>query len=463
MDEILDGSLAQMATAITSKTITSARLVRGFLDRIEAVNPALNALVYSTAEQALKQADKADADLLAGTLQGPLHGIPMTIKDSLDTKDAVTTWGTLGRKDFRPGRDATCVARLRAAGGILMGKTNTPEFTLAFKTDNLVYGRTNNPYNLELTPGGSSGGAAALIASGATPFDIGTDTGGSIRLPSHFCGIAGLKPTTGRVPCTGNALPSSGLLSTLSQPGPMARRVADLGYLLDIIQGPDLFDPHSVDARSYPADAVDISELRIGYHTDNGISTPAPAIQAAIMEALKLLNEAGHKTTETRPPGVEMASFIYSRLFGADGGDTLDLLLEDSRTNEPSPQIAQSATQVRPTMSQSEFNHAIELWDNYRSGMLGFFNDFDVLVCPVNAYTAIAHDETEDMLAYSYTLAYNLTGWPALVLRCGTDERGLPIGLQIVARPFREDHCLALGAWLEAALRNQLGEFVGPG
>ena len=462
MDEILDGSLAQMATAVTTRAITSARLVRGFLDRIERLNPALNALVYSTAEQALKQADKADADLLAGTLHGPLHGIPMTIKDSLDTKDAVTTWGTLGRKDFRPGSDATCVARLRAAGGILMGKTNTPEFTLAFKTDNLVYGRTNNPYNLALTPGGSSGGAAALIASGATPFDIGTDTGGSIRLPSHFCGIAGLKPTTGRVPCTGNALPSSGLLSTLSQPGPMARRVADLGYLLDIIQGPDLFDPHSVDARSYSPTAVDVSQLRIGFHTDNGISTPSNAIQSAIKDALKLLNEAGHTTTETRPPGVEMASFIYSRLFGADGGDTLDLLLEDSRTTEPSPQIAQSATQARPTMSQSEFNYAINLWDNYRSGMLGFFNDFDVLVCPVNAHTAIGHDETEDMLAYSYTLAYNLTGWPALVIRCGTDARGLPIGLQIVARPFREDHCLALGAWLETVLHNHLGEFTGP-
>ncbi|MFT5794176.1 MAG: amidase, partial [Saprospiraceae bacterium] len=204
MDEILDSSLAQMAHAITHKTVSSKQLVTGFLDRIERVNPRLNALVYSNAENALKLADKSDAELAAGNLHGPLHGIPMTIKDSLDTKDVVTTWGTMGRKDFRPGRDATCVARLRNAGGILLGKTNTPEFTLAFKTDNLVYGRTNNPYDLTRTPGGSSGGAAALIAAGATPFDIGTDTGGSIRLPSHFCGIAGIKPTTGRVPCTGN-------------------------------------------------------------------------------------------------------------------------------------------------------------------------------------------------------------------------------------------------------------------
>ena len=462
MDDILDSSLAAMATAISSRSITSAQLVRGFLDRIERKTPPLNALVYSTAEQAMKLAAKADSDLQAGVLHGPLHGIPMTIKDSLDTKDAITTWGTLGRKNFRPGRDATCVARLRDAGGILMGKTNTPEFTLAFKTDNLVYGRTNNPYNLDLTPGGSSGGAAALIAAGATPFDIGTDTGGSIRLPSHFCGIAGLKPTTGRVPCTGNALPTSGLLSALSQPGPMARQVADLGYLLEIIQGPDLFDPHSKDAQRYPIGAVDPRQLRIGYHTDNGISTPAPAIESAIRTALALFETNGQAVTETRPPGVEMASFIYARLFGADGGDTLDLLLEDSRTEAPSPQIAHSQTQTRPTIERSEFNHTINLWDNYRSAMLGYFADFDILICPVNARTAIGHNELEDMLAYSYTLAYNLTGWPAVVIRCGTDPLGLPIGLQIIARPFREDQCLAVAAWLEAALRDQLGEFAGP-
>ena len=157
-----------------------------------------------------------------------------------------------------------------------------------------------------------------------------------------------------------------------------------------------------------------------------------------------------------------MASFIYARLFGADGGDTLDLLLEDSHTEQPSPQIASSQTQARPTIDQSEFNHALNLWDNYRSSMLGYFADFDILICPVNAHTALGHDETEDMLSYSYTLAYNLTGWPAVVIRCGTDPQGLPIGLQIIARPFREDQCLAVAAWLEAALQQQHGRFSRP-
>ena len=462
MDEILDSSLAQMAHAIAHKTVTSKQLVTGFLDRIERHNPSLNALVYSTAENALKLATKSDAELAAGTHHGPLHGIPMTIKDSLDTKDAVTTWGTMGRKDFRPGRDATCVARLRDAGGILLGKTNTPEFTLAFKTDNLVYGRTNNPYDLTRTPGGSSGGAAALIAAGATPFDIGTDTGGSIRLPSHFCGIAGIKPTTGRVPCTGNALPTSGLLAPLSQPGPMARQVADLEYLLNIIQGPDLLDPNGVDAQRYASDAIDVRQLRIGFHTDNGIKTPTAAIVSAIKDALALLSDNDFSMSEARPSGLEMASFIYARLFGADGGDTLDLLLEDCRTTSPSPQIADSLSQSRPMIDQSEFNHTINLWDNYRSSMLSYFEDFDVLICPVNAETAIGHEAQENMQSYSYTLAYNLTGWPAITIRCGTDELGMPIGLQIVARPFREDHCFALAGWLESAMKSSFGAFSRP-
>jgi amidase len=201
--EIFDRPLTEIANAVRQKQIKSIDLVRGFLDRIEKVNGQLNAVVLSNAEHAIKLAEKADTDLEQGNLHGPLHGIPMTIKDSLDTGEMITTWGTMGRKDYRPGPDATCVARLRGAGGIILGKTNTPEFTLWFQTDNLVYGQTKNPYDLSRTPGGSSGGAAAIIAAGASIFDIGTDTGGSIRLPSHFSGIAGIKPTTGRVPCTG--------------------------------------------------------------------------------------------------------------------------------------------------------------------------------------------------------------------------------------------------------------------
>lgn len=458
MDELLDAKLTTIAAAVRSRKVKSAQLVRAFLDRIEKVNPELNAVVCSTAELAMKYAARFDAEQESGSLRGPLHGVPMTIKDSLDTAEATTTWGTLGRKDFRPGRDATCVARLRQAGAILMGKTNTPEFTLSFQTDNLVYGRTNNPFDPSRTPGGSSGGAAAIVAAGASPFDIGTDTGGSIRLPSHFCGVAGIKPTTGRVPCTGNALPSSGLIAPLSQPGPIARYVDDLTLILSLISGPDLIDPHAVEAPWHDPASVRVEDLRIGYHTDNGIRTPNASVISTVEGVVALLRDKGLSVAESRPSGIEMAGFIFSRVFTADGGDMLEALLEDSHTDTPSPRIRDSLERRAPAISQREFAQVLTLWDNYRSSMLSWFNDFDILICPVNAHTAIAHGVQEDIAAYSYTLAFNLAGWPGAVIRGGTDEAGLPVGVQIVSRPFREDHCLAMAGWLE----EHLGAFPRP-
>jgi len=459
MDELIAQPLSAIAAAIKSKQVTSVDLVKAFLDRIDTVNPKLNAVVTLNTDNALKYAAKADADLANGEIHGPLHGVPMTIKDSLDTRDVVTTWGTTGRKDFLPGRDATAVGRLRDAGAILLGKTNTPEFTLAFQTDNLLFGATKNPYDLSRSPGGSSGGAAALIAAGATLFDVGTDTGGSIRLPSHFCGITGIKPTTGRVPCTGNALPSSGLIARLSQPGPMARCVADLELLLGIMSGPDLLDPNTVPIPLGSSKDVDLAQLRFAYHTENGIKVPEPAIVSAVQNVAELLGKHGHLISEARPSGIEMTNLILSRLFAADGGEMVEALLEDCRTSEPSPRIAAMLEPGSPTFSQQEFARIIELWDNFRSSMLSLFADFDVLLCPVNGRTAIPLGEEEDMANYTYTSAFNLTGWPAAVVRAGTDSAGLPIGIQVVAAPFREDHCLAVAAWIET----ELGEFPPPG
>ncbi|ETW91961.1 MAG: hypothetical protein ETSY1_45910, partial [Candidatus Entotheonella factor] len=192
----------------------------------QAVNPSLNAVIKLSAERALDEARVADQAVLNGGELGPLHGVPMTIKDSLDTAGVVSTGGTKGRESYTPQEDATVVARLREAGAILLGKTNTPELTLAGETNNLIYGQTNNPYDLSRTPGGSSGGAGAIIAAGGSPLDMGSDTGGSIRLPSHFCGIAGIKPTSGRVPRTGHVVPFGlGAVDALTQNGPMARFV----------------------------------------------------------------------------------------------------------------------------------------------------------------------------------------------------------------------------------------------
>ena len=452
MEDLQRLSVRDLAKAIRSKQTTSKHLTALFLDRIEVVNPALNAVIRLEPEIAMKYAERADIALEAGETPGKLFGVPMTIKDSLDTFDMITTWGTEGRQKFRPGKDASCVERLRNEGAILMGKTNTPEFTLSFKTDNLIFGQTNNPFDTTRTPGGSSGGAAAIISAGGSPFDVGTDTGGSIRLPSHFCGISGIKPTTGRVPCTGNALPTSGAIAALTQPGPMAKSVDDLIYLLDIMAGPDNIDPHAIPCPLLDPYTVNVAKLKIGYHTDNGIKTPDGPIVSTIRSVVDLLSAHKMMASEVRPSGIEMAGLIFSHLLGADSGDMIDMLLEDSQTITPSPVIAGLLESAGDPISGPEYSQAINLWHNFQSAMLSYFDDFDILISPVNAHTAIAHDEPEDFSAYSYTTAYNLTGWPSVVIRAGTDSNELPIGVQILASPFREDQCLAVASWLEARL-----------
>lgn len=454
MEELLQAPLRRIAGAIAGGEVTSEALTRAFLDRIEAVNGKLNAVICIDAETVMKRAKHADAVLKAGELSGPLHGVPITMKDSLDTMDHVSTWGTAGRREVRPGADATCVARLRDAGAIIMGKTNTPEFTLSFETDNVLFGRTNNPWDLTKTPGGSSGGAAAIIAAGGSPFDVGTDTGGSIRLPSHFCGIVGLKPTTGRVPCTGNALPTSGLIAPLSQPGPMGRYVDDIAFALPIMAGPDNLDPHAVDAVLHDPASVDVRSLRLAWHADNGIKTPSDDIVAAVSDVVARLREDNFEVAESRPPGLEMAYFIMDRVFGADGGDLIEMLIEDAHTEQVSPTLQASLDGHRaaPALDQRDVAQVVMLWHNYKSSMLTFFNDFDVLICPVNASTAVPHGTTREIDGYSYTAAYNLTGWPGLVVRAGTDRHGLPIGVQVLARPFREDHCIAVARIIESML-----------
>ena len=263
-----------------------------FQARIGEVNDRLNAVVQQTGERATSEAKHADAALARGDILGPLHGVPITLKDSIDTEGVVTTGGTKGRAGFVPDQDSTVAARLRAAGAILLGKTNTPELTLAGETNNLIYGQTNNPYDVSRTPGGSSGGAGAIVASGGSPLDMGSDTGGSIRLPAHFCGIAGIKPTSGRVPRTGHIVPYGlGALDSLTQIGPMARFVEDLVLALPIISGPDWRDPAIVPMPLDDPSDVDIGGLRVAMHTDNGVMTPTEETIGAVKEGTGTLQD----------------------------------------------------------------------------------------------------------------------------------------------------------------------------
>jgi amidase len=314
MQEVIYTSATALARAIRAKEISSAEVVQASLQRITVVNPALNAVVQLRAEAALAEARAADAALARGQIIGPLHGVPMTIKDSLDTAGVITTGGTTGRTSFVPAQDATVVARLRAAGAILLGKTNTPELTLWGETDNLVYGRTNNPYDLTRTPGGSSGGAAASVAAGGAPFDIGSDTRGSIRVPAHFTGIAGIKPTSGRVPRTGHIVPwGLGAVDALTQLGPLARYVEDLVLTLPIIAGVDWSDPAIVPMPLGDPQAVPLQGLRVARYTDNGILAATPDTVAAVHRAATALTEAGALVHDDRPAGLERAAVLCSR------------------------------------------------------------------------------------------------------------------------------------------------------
>ena len=226
-EEICYFDATELAERIRTKALSPVEVVRAHLDRIDAVNPRLNAVV-TLADGSMERAREAEAALIRGDLWGPLHGVPMTIKDSLDTAGLITTGGSTGRARFVPSQDATVVGRVKRAGAILLGKTNTPELTLSYETNNLVYGRTNNPWDVSRTSGGSSGGEAAIVASGGAAFDIGSDYGGSIRLPAHFNGIAGIKPTHGRVPRTGHIFPYGGTHDSFQQIGPFGRYVDDL-------------------------------------------------------------------------------------------------------------------------------------------------------------------------------------------------------------------------------------------
>ncbi len=467
MDEIIYWSAKQMAEAICAKKLSSLEVVDAHLRRIEEVNLKLNSVVQLAAETARAQARQADAALARGEVKGPLHGVPMTVKDSLATAGVVTTAGTLGLTSFMPTRDATAVARMRAAGAILLGKTNCTELCGSGETDNQVYGRTSNPYDLTRSPGGSSGGEVAIIAAGGSPLGLGSDFGGSIRGPSHFCGIAGLNPTMGRVPRTGHIPPYGGAFDT-ARIGPMARFVEDLSLTLPIIAGVDWLDPTVVPMLLGDPGAVDLKALRVAFYTDNGVFSPTPETAEVVRNVAQELSEAGMAVTEDRPGGLEELMEIAARLQSANKAvDQRKVFSEfaDSTVMQPealdryAERWMQCSQEIRSesAMSALEFLAWTMKWDVCRGAMLSFLKEYDVIVCPVDPYPAMPHgftrqDGFDARGLTSYTKPYSMAGWPSAAIRGGTSSEGLPIGVQVVARPWREDVALAVAQHIEITL-----------
>ncbi len=445
-------SATKLAALIRDKKISSVEAVKLHIARIDAVNPKINAIVAKCYERALVEAADADAALARGKLLGPLHGVPFTIKDSFDTAGVLSTGGTLGRKDYVPGKDATVVARSRAAGAILLGKSNTPEFTLGGGgkgTVNLVYGLTKNPYHLDYQPSGSSGGAGAIVAAGGASFDIGSDYGGSIRGPAFACGIAGIKPTYGLVPRTGHIVGYGGPFDNFQETGPMARRVEDLILLLPLLAGPDDSDAAMAPVPVGDPAKVDLKKLRIAFYTTNGQMDPTPELQATVKQCVAYFEALGCVITPDAPPRMKELAELRTAFSGANGRDHMRRLLKLHGTTQASPGLNIGGD----SLPSADLTRLCEEMDAIKSEQLAWFEKYDLIICPASNQAPIRLDweRPENWTGASYTSQYNTTGWPAGVVRVATAEKDkLPLGIQVVAQPWRDDVVLAALDYIES-------------
>ena len=454
MNDAIYWSASALARALRAGELSSREMVDACLTRIEVVNPSINAVVQLVPERARSEADALDKLAASGHFKGPLHGVPITLKDSLDTAGIISTGGTLGRRDFVPQQDAPVVARLRAAGAVLLGKTNTPELTLSAETNNLIYGRSNNPYDLARSPGGSSGGSAAIIACGGSALELGSDTGGSIREPAHLCGITGIKPTSGRTPRSGHIVPYGGVFDSLTQIGPMARYVEDLALALPIICGPDGRDPAVVPVALGDPGAIDVARLRVAWYADNGIVTPDVAIQRVVSEAAQALHAEVDVLDNRLLPGMRELVNLSTEFRESANAGVIQRLLKRYGTTQPGPDLAGYLTEKSLAASDHVGPALLEAIDEARGQALSFFEGYDAILCPPSHALARPHgashlDSFDD---WSYMTIHNLLGWPGVSVRAGSSDSGLPVGVQIVAAPWREDIALALAQRIEALM-----------
>ena len=449
--EYLFGPAIEIARLIRDREISCVEVVKAHLERIQAVNPVLNAVVTLAEERAQSEAIEADKALAAGDPLGALHGVPMTLKDSFDTAEILSTASTEGRRGFVPEKDATAVARLRAAGAIVLGKTNTPEITIGAATESPLFGRTSNPYDQGYTPSGSSGGAAAILAAGGSALEMGSDTGGSIREPAHVCGVVGLKPTVGLVPRTGHAFPPGmGSMDFITQVGPLARYVDDVALALDLIRGVDWLDTATVPVPiESPADATG---LKVALHTHNGLVGVRPDIAQTVQAAADALTSQGVTVQEDVPPAIAQFGNLYERMRNADGGWGVRRVLSRWGTETPGEALEQRLSEAAVIPTKDYVDVLIEV-DEYKTAMTGFMRDYDAILCPASANPPMRHGAvaTSCYEEWTFLSGFNLTGWPALVVRAGSTEAGLPLGVQIVGRPFGDKTVIELARIVERA------------
>ncbi|MEA2205113.1 MAG: amidase [Blastocatellia bacterium] len=451
-------SATKLAQLIKTRAVSPVEVMQAHLQRIEQVNPPLNAIV-TLAPDAMDRARVAEAKVISGNDLGPLHGVPITIKDTIETAGLRTTFGSRLRAEFVPENDAPVVARLKAAGAIVLGKTNTPELAIPYETENAVFGRTNNPHDLSRTAGGSSGGEAAAIAARLSPAGLGSDLSGSIRVPAHFCGIAGLKPTSQRVPMQGHVPQAIGPLAIGACIGPMARRVEDLRLLFNVMADPG-YSPANKEAASVVTQVEDsaVRGLNIGWYADDGVVPVTPETSNAVRSVAAALSRFGACTSECLPPGVLEGSRLWIEMFSQS---SLDQIREFARGREgemgPSVRALMSSVSMSPAEAQARSASALDERNRLRDDLLQWMERYPIIIAPVGSTQAFTHGmqrlEVEGksisvFRAFSYSQTYNVFDLPVVTVPVGRSN-GLPIGVQIVGRPFAEDLVLTVAALVE--------------
>ena len=450
-------SAVELLSMLRQGRISPSELAEEYIAQIERLNPTLCALIDFDAARVRAQARALEQSTQP---RGPLFGLPMTIKSSLDVAGYRCETGSLLNRGHVPQENGTVVDRVIQAGALILGTTNCPEFLMAYETDNRLYGRTANPWDVGRTAGGSSGGEAAAVAAGLCGAGIGSDGGGSVRVPAHFSGICGLKPTPGRIPARGHSSSSDGPFSILGVVGPMARTVRDLRLLFDTLSGQDEIDPTSPPVSLRHESLDDLKRVPIAFFEDDGLIPVTPETRQAVQDAVRSLEKQGFTVRSFRPKGLEEARRLWWKFFVRGGAMLLDSVVKGMHS-EVSPTFLDflSIAHREPPLSGDELLSAWMECNHVRRMLLAEMAKFPILLCPVCSIPAFRHGEraweidgrrVEYLDAMRYTQWFNLLGAPGAAVPVGRSKEGLPIGVQVVGRPFEDERVLGIAAAVEA-------------
>ena len=457
--ELVLAPATRLLEMVRARQVSVAELAEAHIRQIERLNPALNVFADFDAERVRLQAVALDHAL--DDARGPLHGLPVTVKSSIATAGYRCEIGSLLHKGEIPAEDAVVVSRLRAAGALILGTTNCPELLMAYETANDLHGRTRNPWDLNCTPGGSSGGESAAIAAGLSAAGLGSDSGGSVRVPAHFTGICALKPTPGRVPGRGHLPPCVGPFSILGAIGPMARTIEDVALLFGVLSGQDPCDPASPPVALRERNLDELRANAIGFFEDDGLTPVTAETRQAVQAAAQALREAGFRVEPFRSRWLEPLRKLWWTFFVQCGAMFYEPAIA-GRESTLSP-IFKGFLAIAERSGKLTATELLNAWaelDLVRAKMLEEMREFPVLLCPAAAIPAFRHDErawtiegqtVEYLDAVRYTQWFNSLGAPGVVVPVGSSPEGLPIGVQIAARPFEDEVALGVAAIVDRA------------